>query len=100
MQSYEANISTNAPAEKIWCMLTNTANYPEWDPYAISIEGTAALGESLKAYTTLSPDRAFPVKVTTFKANEKMVWTGGMPLGLFKGERNFSLKKQRRKYRI
>jgi len=92
MQSYEATITIDAPTAKIWSILTDTANYPEWDPYAIRIEGSAALGESLKAYTTLSPDRAFPVKVTSFEANKKMVWTGGMPLGLFKGERSFTLK--------
>jgi hypothetical protein len=31
------------------------------------------------------------VKVTGFEAGKRMVWTGGMPLGLFKGERTFTL---------
>jgi hypothetical protein len=29
--------------------------------------------------------------VTAFDAPRRMVWTGGMPLGLFKGERVFTL---------
>jgi hypothetical protein len=37
------------------------------------------------------PGRAFPVKVTAFDAPNRFVFTGGMPLGLFKGERTYSL---------
>ena len=38
-----------------------------------------------------APGRAFPVKVVAFDAPRRMVWRGGMPLGLFKGERHFEL---------
>ncbi len=40
----------------------------------------------------MNPRRAFPVKVSAFEPAQRMVWTGGMPLGLFKGERTFTLK--------
>jgi len=49
------------------------------------------LGEKIKLYVKLSPGRALPVKVTEFVPHSKMVWSGGMPLGLFKGERTFLL---------
>lgn len=91
MKAYQASTTINASPEKIWSIITDTSSYPEWDPYCIRIEGEAAPGETLKAYTKLSPDRAFPAKVTTFDPHKKMVWTGGMPLGLFKGERSFVL---------
>ena len=55
------------------------------------LEGNIAPGETIKVYTKLSPGRTFPVKVTEFVPGEKMQWTGGMPLGLFKGERTFTL---------
>jgi len=61
------------------------------DPYCERIEGTVALGGTVKAYTTLAPGRAFPVKVAEFEAPTRMVWRGGMPLGLFKGERTYAL---------
>ena len=38
-----------------------------------------------------APGRSFPVKVTEFAPNRSMSWTGGMPLGLFKGVRTFRL---------
>jgi hypothetical protein len=39
----------------------------------------------------VNPGRKFPVKVTELSAPERMTWTGGMPLGLFKGVRRFTL---------
>ena len=42
-------------------------------------------------HAKLSPGRAFPVKVSAFEPPNRMVWTGGMPLGLFKGERTYTL---------
>ena len=38
-----------------------------------------------------NPGRAFPVKVTEFTPGQRMTWSGGMPLGLFKGVRTFTL---------
>ena len=50
-----------------------------------------ASGERLKVYSKLSPGRAFPVRVTELDASVRMVWSSGMPFGLFKGVRTFSL---------
>jgi hypothetical protein len=91
MKTYQATTNIKAPAEKIWQILTDGPRYPEWDPWAIRIEGNIAAGEKVTAYSKLSPNRAFPVKVTTFEPGRKMVWSGGMPLGLFKGIREFIL---------
>ena len=91
MKQFSATIKIHAPAEKIWNILLNTSAYPEWDPYCEKIDGRVALGEKIKAFSTLSPGRAFSVKVTEFVPHQKMVWSGGMPLGLFKGERTLTL---------
>ena len=45
----------------------------------------------IKVVSEANPKRAFPVKVTEFAPGERMVWSGGMPLGLFKGDRTFTL---------
>ncbi|QRO01581.1 SRPBCC domain-containing protein [Archangium violaceum] len=91
MKEFKASTTIHAPAEKIWAILTQVATWPEWDPYCEKIEGRVAPGEKIKAFSKLSPGRAFPVKVTELVPNQKMTWTGGMPLGLFKGVRTFSL---------
>ncbi len=94
MKEYKATTTIHATPEAIWKVLTNAPAFPEWDPYCERIEGQIALGQKLKAFTTLSPGRAFPVKVTEFVPGRSMKWTGGMPLGLFKGERVFTLAPQ------
>jgi uncharacterized protein YndB with AHSA1/START domain len=90
MKKYNAAITINAPVETVWKILTDAAGYPQWDLTMDHIEGNLALGETVKFLTTLSP-QAFPVKVTAFEPNKRMVLTGGMPLGLFKSERTHSL---------
>lgn len=94
MKEYSATTTIKAAPETIWAILTNASGYPEWDPGVESIEGRIAAGETITARTKYSPGRAFPAKVTEFVPGRKMVWTGGMPLGLFKGERTFTLSPQ------
>lgn len=91
MKSYETAIEIARPPEAVWPVLTDTAAYPEWDPNCERIEGDIAAGAKLEVYTTLSPGRAFPVRVTGFEPARSMTWTGGMPLGLFRGVRTFTL---------
>ncbi len=90
MKKYNASITINAPADKVWKILIDAKGYPAWDLSMDRIEGKLALGETVKFFTKLSA-QAFPVKVTAFEPNRKLVLTGGMPLGLFKSERTHTL---------
>jgi hypothetical protein len=94
MKTFSATTNIKAAPETIWKILTDAPNYTTWDPGIHRLDGTIAPGEKVTAYTKLSPDRAFPAKVTEFVPNQKMTWTGGMPLGLFKGVRTFTLVPQ------
>jgi len=91
---YEASATIDASPATVWSILVDTAKWPEWDPFCIRIDGEVGLGKKVTAWTKLSPDRGFGVKVTTLDENEKMVWSGGMPLGLFKGVRTYALTEQ------
>lgn len=88
---FEASTTIDAPPGAVWAVLTDIAKWPEWDPYCDRIEGSLVQGKKVKAFSKLSPGRAFPVKVAVLEPDTRMVWRGGMPLGLFKGERTFSL---------
>ena len=94
MKEYRATTTIHASPDTIWQILTDAPRYPEWEPNVTQIEGTIAPGEKITVHTKISPDRAFPVKVTEFVPGQKMVWSSGMPLGLFKGERSFVLTPQ------
>jgi hypothetical protein len=88
---FYAETEIHASPEKVWAILTDAAKYPEWDPNMVELEGTIGLGEKLTAHTKLSKE-AFPVTVTEFVPQKQMTWTGGMPLGLFKGVRVLKLE--------
>jgi hypothetical protein len=91
MESYEVGAAINAKPEAIWAILADASGYTAWDSGVARVEGSIALGNKIKVYSKMNPDRAFPVKVTELVPSSKMTWTGGMPLGLFKGVRTFTL---------
>ena len=91
MKEFKASTTINASPEAIWDVLTNGGAYPEWDPNIIRIEGTIAPGETIKVFTKIS-DQTFPVTVSEFEPGKKMTWSSGMPLGLFKGARTFTIE--------
>jgi hypothetical protein len=88
---HTAEIDIAAPPAAVWAVLVDTPNWPRFDPFCDRIEGVAALGQTIKAFTKLAPGRAFPVKVLTFDAPKTMVWSGGMPFGLFTGVRTYTI---------
>ena len=91
MKSFAATVSIRATPEKIWSILTDAARYPEWNPTVTKLDGRIAAGERIALHVKINPGRAFPVTVATFEPPRRMVWRGGMPLGLFVGERVFTL---------
>jgi hypothetical protein len=91
MKFYEASSTINASPDAIWAILTDAPGYTSWDSGVVGVEGTIAPGETIKVTSEANPKRAFPVKVTEFEPGRAMTWSGGMPLGLFKGVRTFRL---------
>ena len=91
MRYYESTSLIEASPEAIWEVLTDASSYPEWDSGVARVEGRIAPQERITVVSEINPGRAFPVKVTEFSPGERMAWTGGMPLGVFKGVRTFTL---------
>jgi hypothetical protein len=94
MKAYDATSTIEAAPDDIWAILTDAPGYTRWDSGVERVEGRIAPGERIKVVSEASPGRAFPVKVTEFTPGRRMTWTGGMPLGLFKGVRTFTLTPQ------
>lgn len=90
MKGYDVARTIEAASQQVWDILTDAAGYTSWDSGVVRVEGTIAAGSKIKVFSEISPGRAFPVKVS-LDAPRQMVWTGGMPLGLFKGVRTFTL---------
>jgi hypothetical protein len=94
VRSYRASSTISASPEEIWAILTDAPGLSTWDSGVVRVEGRIAPGEKLKVVSEANPKRAFPVKVTELSPGRSMTWTGGMPLGLFKGVRTYTLTPQ------
>lgn len=92
MTTYSVTRNIDAPPEKVWALLTDASSYADWNPTIISIEGPIAEGSTVRLVSTVNPKRAFSLKVSDVRAPHKMVWSDGMPLGLFKGVRTYNLE--------
>jgi hypothetical protein len=91
MRAYEASATIDAAPEAVWAVLADACGYADWDSGVERVEGTIAAGETIKVYSQANPGRAFGVKVTEFAPPRTMTWSGGIPLGLFRGVRVFGL---------
>jgi hypothetical protein len=93
MKKYASTVGIRATPETVWAILTNAPGYADWNPEINRVDGRIALGEKIKAHVVLHGGKVQPVsvRVTTLEPMRRMVWTGGMPLGLFTGLRTFSL---------
>jgi hypothetical protein len=93
-RSYEASSVIDAPASAIWDVLVDGTQWTDWDSAVVRVDGTIAAGETVTVYPEVNPKRGFPVRVAEFVPGERMVWRGGMPLGLFTGTRTYRLAEQ------
>jgi hypothetical protein len=91
MKHFATSITMRARPETVWALLTDAAGYPQWNSTVTKIEGRIAAGEKVTVHAKAAPSRAFPLKVTEFVPPRRMVWSGGMPLGLFTGTRSYTL---------
>lgn len=91
MKEFRARIEIQATREVVWDILVNVGEWERWNTTIERVEGRAAPGEKITVYSKVSPGRAFPLKVTEFDPPSRMVWSGGMPLGLFRGQRTYEL---------
>ena len=90
--SYRVSRTINAAPESIWGLLSDGSSWTDWNPTIVSFEGTIAHGQRVKLVSTVNPKRAFKLNVDEFDAPRRMVWSDGMPLGLFKGTRTYTLE--------
>jgi hypothetical protein len=88
---FSSKITIQAPVSKVWGIVSNISNYPNWESGVTKVTGTAELGHKIKIFSEVSPGKAFPLKVTAFEPNKLMMLVGGMPFGLFRGTRTYSL---------
>lgn len=91
MKSFEVRRTIAAPPEAVWARLTDAQGLVSGGLGIRQLQGAIAAGARLKVTSEANPGRAFALRVSEFTPHRRMVWKGGMPLGLFTGTRTFSL---------
>jgi hypothetical protein len=91
MKAYEASATIAAAPGTVWAILEDAPGWPAWDSGVERVEGRVAPGARLKVVSSVNPGRAYPVRVTAVEPGRGMTWSGGMPLGLFRGVRRYSV---------
>ena len=91
MRYYEATSTITASPEAVWAVLSDGAGWPSWDSGVDAVEGRIAMDETVTIRSQAAPGRAFPVRVTRFDPPAHLRFSGGMPLGLFRGVRTYEV---------
>lgn len=92
VKRYSVSRTIGAPPTVVWALLTDASTYPDWNPAVLSITGTMGAGSTVKLVSVASPKRTFSLTVSGVEAPHRMVWSDGMPLGLFRGTRTYLLQ--------
>lgn len=88
------SIIINAPAEKVWTILTDFNNYPNWNPFIKSIKGNVEKGNRISVQITPpgGKEMGFTPKVLAFDKHKEFRWLGHLFIpGIFDGEHKFQL---------
>jgi hypothetical protein len=98
MRQIETSIDIDAPARRVWFILTDFRSYPAWNPFIIAAEGEPVAGARLKI-TVAPPGRkpmTFRPVVQVAARERELRWLGKLFLpGLFDGEHAFRLEQRR-----
>lgn len=108
MTQFEASVSINAAPDVVWEVITNGAQYEEWDSGIANIVGDIADGQTIKIFPTNDNanddgrdvneeaeddgnEHAFSVDITLDADRRHMTWTGREALGMCKSIRTFTI---------
>ena len=94
MKSFSATTIIARPPDAIWSVLTDAASYAEWATGIHRLEGQIQEGGCLKLFTASQPKQAMTLQVSGFAAPKTLTFSGGLPFGLFRGDRTFTLAPQ------
>lgn len=90
----KTEIIIEATPQKIWTILTDFKNYPNWNPFIKSIIGNVKVGNKINA--RIEPPNAtgmtFKPTILIYDTNKKLSWIGNLFIkGLFDGEHTFEI---------
>lgn len=95
MRHIKTEIRIDVPPERVWKVLLDFDNYPNWNPFIKSIQGERAIGQKLevKIQPPDGKEMIFRPEILVFEANKEFKWLGkAFVKGIFDGEHYFVLE--------
>ena len=95
MKELYSEIEIEAAAEQVWQILTNFADFPEWNPFLRQASGAIEVGAKLEVEIQPPNGSAMTFKPTLLKVepNRELRWLGHLIMpGLFDGEHIFTVE--------
>ncbi len=95
MKRLHTEIELDATPEEVWAALVDFDSYPTWNPFIVSISGTASIGSRLRARIEPSGGRGatFRPVVTAADPGRRLEWLGKLLVkGLFDGRHRFEIE--------
>ena len=96
MRELHTEIQVNAPASRVWQLLTDFEHYPRWNPFIRRVTGSPEVNSKLEILIQPSGTRGMTFRPTVLKAEpeRELRWLGRLLLpGLFDGEHVFEIEK-------
>ncbi len=91
MTPYAVERDISAKASRIWEILTDPKQLSDGSFSILKIDGDIVAGQTISLWSEVAPKQRFRIKVAAI-GPEEMVWSSGMPLGLFRGTRRFTVR--------
>ena len=95
MKELHSQIEIEAPAERVWQVLTDFAAYPEWNPFIRRVNGRPEVDEQLVVRMRPSGTKGITLRPIVMKVdpNRQLRWLGQLLVpGLFDGEHIFEIE--------
>jgi hypothetical protein len=103
VRTIETQIDIAATGEQVWSVLTDFADYPNWNYFIVKIEGRPDIGSNLRVRIK-PPGRTamtFRPKALTAARNRELRWLGHLIVpGLFDGKHSFRIEDRGRACRF
>lgn len=94
VREIDTEIEIVAPAQRVWDVLVDFAEYPRWNPFLLSVTGTPTPGRRIRFWFELPRGFRAPACATILRAepDKELRWAGSVP-GLFRAEHYFVIER-------
>jgi len=92
MKRVATSVDIHVAPRVVFDVLTDFAAYPEWCPFFARVRGRASVGSPLEFDVAGEKPRTMRAKLVELVPARRVAWSGGLPLGLFRGVHSFDIE--------